>query len=394
MAKTPKLNEQSNLFLHGNRPKWTTEQQIRMWVKCGGRCTMCNTYLLSHEYFGDNGKFGELAHIIAHSSNGPRPNVKDYPQSYVDSEDNIMILCPSCHTMIDKKENEGKYNEELLRKWKNDHEHKINAQTNPTHDKCRRAVKFCASIGAQPINISDNQIREALFPNYFVGNNRPAEIMIRTSGTERDSNYWQQVEYELRSQFKSEVTPCIKDGDKLAVFGIAPIPLLVLFGHLLSDFNVTNIQNLFRGKDNEWAWPDTEVNLNDNSIGNFVIHHSDNVVETYDKKILILSLTSAIRDRIDVNNAAVWEIYPSSGPGYESIKSQTQLNEFGNIILKVLDEISKYPGDEIHVYSAIPNSAAIMFGTKFMKKANNSLYLYDYISSTGQDVLAIKLSNL
>lgn len=139
--------------------------------------------------------------------------------------------------------------------------------------------------------------------------------MIRTSGIERDANYWQQAEHELRSQFKSEVTPCIKDGDKLAVFGIAPIPLLVLFGHLLSDFNVTNIQNLFRGKDNEWAWPDTEVNLNDNSIGNFVVHLSDNVVETYDKKILILSLTSAIRDRIDVSNAAVWEITPSSGPG-------------------------------------------------------------------------------
>lgn len=67
---------------------------------------------------------------------------------------------------------------------------------------------------------------------------------------------------------------------------------------------------------------------------------------------------------------------------------------FGKIVLQVLDEISKQPGDEIHVYSAIPNSAAIMFGTKFMKKANNSLYLYDYISSTGQDVLAIKLSNL
>lgn len=197
------------MFLHGNRPKWSTEQQIRLWVKCGGRCNMCNSYLLSHEYFGDNCKFGELAHIIAHSPKGPRPNVKEYDQSYIDSEDNIMILCPSCHTMIDKKENEGRYNEELLRKWKNDHEHKINTQTDPTHDKCRRAVKFCASIGAQPINISDNQIREALFPNYFVGNNRPAEIMIRTSGIERDANYWQQAEHELRSQFKSEVTPCI-----------------------------------------------------------------------------------------------------------------------------------------------------------------------------------------
>lgn len=351
---------------------------------------MCNSYLLNHEYFGDKGKFGELAHIIAHSPKGPRPNVKDYDQDYIDSEDNIMILCPTCHTMIDKKENEGKYTETFLRRRKEEHERRIRAQTKPTYKKCRRAVKFCAPIGSQPINISVDQIREALFPDYFVGNDYPAEILINISGTERDSEYWRLVERELRTQFKNEVVPCLKNNEKLAVFGIAPIPLLILFGHLLSDFNVTNIQNLFRNSDNQWAWPSKRKVKSDDF---FSVTRPSKAIEPGQKKILALSLTSSVRDRLD-ENEAIWEISPSDGPGYECIQSRSQLDTFGKIVLQVLDDISKQPGDEIHVYSAIPNSAAIMFGTKFMKKANNSLYLYDYISSTGQDVLAIKISNL
>ena len=157
--------------------------------------------------------------------------------------------------MIDKKENEGKYNETFLRECKEEHERRIRTQTKPTHKKCRRAVKFCAPIGSQPINISADQIREALFPDYFVGNEYPAEILINISGTERNSEYWRLVERKLRTQFKNEVVPCLKNNEKLAVFGIAPIPLLILFGHMLSDFNVTNIQNLFRNSDNQWAWP-------------------------------------------------------------------------------------------------------------------------------------------
>ena len=390
MAMKRNFEEQSNLFLHGRRPKWTTEQQIRLWVKCGGYCCMCNSYLLNHEYFGDKGKFGELAHIIAHSPDGPRPNVKDYPQEYIDSEDNIMILCPTCHTMIDKKENESKYNESLLRKWKEDHERRIKAQTNPTHEKCRRAVRFCAPIGAQPITISDYQIREALFPDYFVGNQHPTEIVIHISGTERDKDYWEIAEKELRAQFKNEVAPCIKQGEKLAVFGIAPIPLLILFGHLLADFNVTNIQNLFRGEDNQWAWK----NDTDESEIRFKIFRPDQKRLRPARKVLLLSLTSPIRDRIDDGVSAIWEIMPFEGPHYESIKSSHRLNVFGETVLNLLDEISKAPGDIIHVYSAIPNSAAVMFGLKYMKKANNSLRIYDYISSLNMDKEAITISNL
>ena len=34
MAKKRYFEEQSNLFLLGQRSNWSTEQQIRLWVNC------------------------------------------------------------------------------------------------------------------------------------------------------------------------------------------------------------------------------------------------------------------------------------------------------------------------------------------------------------------------
>lgn len=387
--KNQNLEEESNLFLHGKRPNWTPEQQVQLWVKCGGYCTMCNTSLLEHEYFGVPGKFGELAHIIAHSPKGPRPNVKDYPPEYISSPDNIMVLCPLCHTMIDKKENEHKFTEDLLREWKERHEKKIKAQTQPTFENKRKAIRFCAKIGSQMPSLSDNQIKEALFPNYFIGNEPPSEIKISISDTEKNEQYWENCAKELKAQFIGQVLPCLKAGMKLAVFGLAPIPLLVLFGHLLADYNVANIQNCFRNSDNKWAWPEEGKS----SRNYFKVSRPATPIDKTTKKVLALSLTSSVRSRLE-GDAAIWEVMPKNGPHYESIQTKAQLNEFGKVILALLDEISKEPGDVIHVYSAMPNSAAIMFGTKFMKKANNQLYIYDYVSSLGQDVLALKIGNL
>lgn len=387
-----KLKEESNLFLHGNRPTWKPIQLIPLWVKCGGRCTMCNQSLLSHPYFGNKGKYGELAHIIAHSPNGPRPNIADYPPEYIDSEDNIIILCPNCHTMIDKKENESNYSEEWLRKKKKQHEEKIKAQTEPTHEFKRKALVFTAPIGGKTLSIKDNQIREALFPNFFVGNEPIINVNISITDIEKTTSYWQNTEKELYSQFVLGVKPFLQKGESLAVFGIAPIPLLILFGTYLSDLNITNIQNLFRNTNNPWKWP-SESKKDRNK--KFILSSPPNKNRQDGlKKCLVLSLTSPIRHRIENNDNLIWEIKPSNGPGYESITNEKSLQEFGNLILKALDEISKYPGNIIHVYSAIPNSAAIMFGTKYMKKANNDLYIYDYISSLEKDILAIKIKAL
>ncbi len=60
-----------------------------------------------------------MAHIIAHSADGPRGNA----QAGSDSYDNLILLCPTCHTIVDK--DPVGHPKELLLNWKNDHEKQI-----------------------------------------------------------------------------------------------------------------------------------------------------------------------------------------------------------------------------------------------------------------------------
>lgn len=64
---------------------------------------------------------GVIAHIHAESPGGPRydPDMSEEERSSVS---NLMVLCPTHHTMIDQ--NPGEYPAELLKDWKQEHEQK------------------------------------------------------------------------------------------------------------------------------------------------------------------------------------------------------------------------------------------------------------------------------
>lgn len=63
---------------------------------------------------------GEMAHVIARSSAGPR----GVPEGGSDTYDNLLLLCPTCHRKVDKAP-EGTYPTEILHTWKSEHEASI-----------------------------------------------------------------------------------------------------------------------------------------------------------------------------------------------------------------------------------------------------------------------------
>lgn len=65
---------------------------------------------------------GEMCHISAVNPNGPRFN-PNLTNDELNSYQNIILLCPNHHTMIDK--NEKQYNEAFLKSMKMDHESKF-----------------------------------------------------------------------------------------------------------------------------------------------------------------------------------------------------------------------------------------------------------------------------
>lgn len=64
----------------------------------------------------------ELAHIIGKSEDGPRGE-GSLQLSERDDYKNIIVLCPTCHTIIDK--NPENFPEEKLQRWKQNHSERI-----------------------------------------------------------------------------------------------------------------------------------------------------------------------------------------------------------------------------------------------------------------------------
>lgn len=96
--------------------------QKKLWGKSGGRCAICKNELIdqnSSSTTSENILSGEMAHICGEKEGSARfdPTVDETKRSL---ENNLILLCPTDHTKIDKDEN--KYIVENLRKIKQEHE--------------------------------------------------------------------------------------------------------------------------------------------------------------------------------------------------------------------------------------------------------------------------------
>lgn len=83
-----------------------------LFSKSAGICNLCKQYVPL---------IAEQAHIIAHSSKGPRGNIPY--DGNIDSYDNLILLCPNCHTEIDNYPET--YSVKILRDIKIEHEKNI-----------------------------------------------------------------------------------------------------------------------------------------------------------------------------------------------------------------------------------------------------------------------------
>lgn len=98
-----------------------------LWSNAAGRCScsQCNERL-SVEEAAEFAPYtlGEMAHI---KGNKPGSNRYDESQSEKerDSYENLILLCPTHHTLIDKAENEERYTVEMLHEMKVEHESEI-----------------------------------------------------------------------------------------------------------------------------------------------------------------------------------------------------------------------------------------------------------------------------
>ncbi len=102
------------------------EQKI-LWSKAAGICSISKISLTMIADTG-NSVIGENAHI-----EGENPGSARYNELMTDTQrcayQNLILLCPTCHTVIDKEANMANYPVSRLHEMKDDHENWVQSQT-------------------------------------------------------------------------------------------------------------------------------------------------------------------------------------------------------------------------------------------------------------------------
>lgn len=110
------------------------EKEVKkLWGLSAGRCAFpgCGAECIKFLGGEDPTILGEMAHIVAKMPSGPRGREQGGDDTY----ENLILLCPTHHTEIDKSP-EGTYTVETILSWKMEHERGIRISLNsPKYEK-------------------------------------------------------------------------------------------------------------------------------------------------------------------------------------------------------------------------------------------------------------------
>lgn len=88
------------------RPSLSQDQDRCLFSESAGTCLLCSEPLFTDLSEGSRSiSIAERAHIIAHSDQGPRAD-RALPDEARSDPANIVLLCPTCHTKVDKAPDE------------------------------------------------------------------------------------------------------------------------------------------------------------------------------------------------------------------------------------------------------------------------------------------------
>ena len=354
-----------------------------LWARAAGRCqyAACNKSLIGDLISGaEDRNFGFVAHIVADSPRGPRG---DASRSALLSDDvnNLMLLCHVHHKLIDVDEREL-HPEDRLLAMKAAHETRVDVVTAIHENRGSHVVRYAANVGNHESPLEYDQIAAAMLPErYPAEGRRTIDIELRgTDHRDHEPQFWKIQSENLQRQFSRKVRDRIeaREVGHLSVFALAPQPLLMELGRLLCDIVPVDVYQLHR-EPQGWRWPA------DSWPVTFRVRHPES---TPGPVALVLALSGTVKDRriVDVlgHDARIWAI-EAQEPHNDALKRREDLTQFRRLVRSMLNQIKAAHGERevIHVFPALPVSAAIEVGRVWMPKADLPLVVYDQNRALG-----------
>lgn len=364
--------------------------KLLLWGKAGGRCEYdgCNELLWQDPLTKSEFNAAYIAHIIADKPKGPRGDPVLSGQLRYELS-NLMLLCDRHHRLIDH-EQVAEHTVERLSRMKEQHEQRIQFLTSLTENKHSHVLLYGANVGNHSSPVSWDRTTPALLPDYYPAERPAIELGLKNSShTDAEPGYWQIERENLQKIFSSRVKSRLMTGDinHLSIFALAPQPLLIELGHLLSDIPAAQVYQLHREPPN-WKWQD------DTDAVDYIIQGPTNFNQKTVALVLALSATITI-DRITNvlgQNVSIWTLTIAQ-PNNDYLKGREHLSAFRKSFRTLLDAIKAEHGQNtlLHVFPAVPVSVAVDIGRIRMPKADLPLRIYDQNMGTGGFTVAFDI---
>ncbi|MDR7313777.1 SAVED domain-containing protein [Brevibacillus nitrificans] len=349
--------------------------KMRLWGVAAGRCQYegCNEPLWKDTLTQAEFNAAYIAHIVADSPDGPRGDKILSPKLAKDVS-NLMLMCDTHHRLIDREDVAGHPVQRLV-EMKRRHEARIESVTSMMDNMQSHVLLYGANIGSHTTNVSYEKTTPAMAPLKYPIEKPAIEMSLGNSSfNDHEDLYWNVEKTQLKRQFEDKVKSRLGQGDikHLSVFALAPQPLLIELGTLITDICPADVYQLHR-EPSDWVWQDHPDGFEYKII----------VPGTrFDKVALNLSLSATIdNDRIYSvlgEDTSVWTLTIQS-PNNDFLKSRQQLQMFREEIRKLFDQIKLMHGHEniLHVFPAMPVATAVELGRVWMPKADLPFHLYD-----------------
>lgn len=353
-----------------------------LWGRTAGRCEFagCNVPLWKSSITQETVNKAQKAHIYSFANEGPRGH-DGVSGEALNAADNLMLVCHQCHQKMDKEKDGGRYTPEILQRWKQEHERRIEIVTGIDPDRQSHVLLYGAGIGDHNSPLSFKPAAWAMFPNRHPANDRPIEIPTLNSWQRnRDKEFWQLEDDHLTRLFDHRVRERIQDGEitHLSVFALAPQPLLVRLGSLLTDIPEVDVYQRHR-EPQTWKWQTSSSEIS---------YSMDTPTKISGSPVLVLSLSANIADeRITAvlgDDVTFWRL-TILDPHNDFMRSREQLREFRVLARQLLRQIKDAHGPDtvINVFPAAPVSVAVELGRVRQPKADLAIRIFDQVNDCG-----------
>ena len=315
-----------------------------------------------------------MAHIVAFKPDGPRGKSGLRPKD-INNVHNLMLLCPQCHHLIDRRPKE--FPRETLEKYKKNHEERIIRLTAIEPDSKTTVVQLLSRIGDKTVAIPPAEIYKAISPRYA---HDPQGVVIDLTHLDgQDENFYAIATRTIEKKIERLYEPGMEADQTrhISLFAMAPMPLLVFLGSQLSSRVAVELYQRHRVPSESWEWKTYSEPIQ------YKFHRRREGMDAASVALLLsLSGSTHLSDlpaELD-EKFFIYEItLAKDTPRPSFLRTREDLVGFKDVYEEARSSIRRdHAGlTALHLFPAVPAPVAVLCGRELLPKVDPTLIVYD-----------------